>query len=150
MIIVAGDISVWGRDKQREAIIELRDAGAMQATDEIIDKVFLSNPAFAPGLRGDAVTVARTLEQVTYAISFMSIEATNYGLGVCIVGAFGNELTGEKMDDCNEIKKALNLPDTCMLMAILCIGYPDESPGPRPRKPLSEIAFRERYGTPFE
>jgi len=64
----------------------------MQATDEIIEKVFLSNPAFAPGLRGDAITVARTLEQVTYAISFMLMEATNQGLGVCIVGAFGNDL----------------------------------------------------------
>ena len=150
VIAVAGDNSVWERDKQREALIELRDAGVVQATDEIIEKVFLSNPAFAPALRGDAITVARTLEQVTYAISFMLIEATNQGLGVCIVGAFGNELTGEQMDDYADIKKALNLPDSCMLLALLCIGYPDESPEPRPRKPLAEIAFRERYGTPFE
>ena len=150
VIAVAGDLAVWDRDQQRKALIELREAGAVQASDDIIEKVFLSNPAFAPGLRGDAVAAARTLEQVTYAISFILMEATNHGLGVCIVGAFGNEFTGELSDEYAEIKETLNLPETCMLMVILCIGYPDVSPPPRPRKPMSEIAFRERYGTPYE
>ena len=121
-----------------------------EVTDEVIDKVFLNNPAFAPNLRGDAIMLARTFEQVTYAISFMLMEATNQGLGVCIVGAFGNETTAEKWDEYQEVKSALNLPESCYLLTLLCIGYPDESPSPRPRKPLGEIAFRERYGMSIE
>lgn len=150
VIACAGDVSAWERESQRAALIELREAGAMQAADDVIDKVFLNNPAFAPNLGGDAVILARTFEQVTYAISFMLMEATNQGLGVCIVGAFGNEVTGEKGDEYREIKSLLNLPENCLLLTLLCIGYPDESPAPRPRKPLGEIAFRERYGMPVE
>jgi nitroreductase len=150
VIVCAGDFAVWDREKQKESLMELRDAGAMQATDEIIEKVFLANPAFAPNLRGESILLARTLEQVTYSISFLLVEATNQGLGVCIVGAFGNELTGEKLSDLAEVKTALNLPESCMILTMLCIGYPDESPNLRPRKPLAHIAFRERYGTSWE
>ncbi len=150
VIVCAGEFGVWDRSRQRESLLELRDAGAMQATDDIIEKVFLNNPAFAPNLRGESILLARTLEQVTYSISFMLIEAVNQGLGVCIVGAFGNELTGEKMNELASVKKSLNLPESCMILTMLCIGYPDESPSLRPRKSLSEIAFRERYGMPWE
>jgi len=150
VIACAGDVSAWSRENQRASLVELRDAGAVQATDEIIDKVFLSNPAFAPNLGGDVSILARTFEQLTYAISFMLVEAVNRGLGVCIVGAFGNEVTGEKRDEYLKIKSALNLPESCYLLTLLCVGYPDESPASRPRKPLAEIAFRERFGTPFE
>ena len=150
IIACAGDISAWSRESQRASLVELRDAGAVQATDEIIDKVFLSNRAFAPNLGGDTAILARTFEQLTYAIGFMLIEAVNQGLGVCIVGAFGNEVTGEKINEYQNIKSLLNLPEICYLLTLLCIGYPDESPPARPRISLAEIAFREQFGSPFE
>jgi nitroreductase len=76
----------------------------------------------------------------------MLLEGVNQGLGACVVGAFGNEITQDKLEDYKALKKELGIPEPCVLIALVCLGYPDEFPGPRPRKPLSEIAFRERWG----
>jgi nitroreductase len=33
------------------------------------------------------------------------------------------------------------------VVALLPIGVPDEKPGPKPRKPLSELFFKEEWQT---
>ncbi len=149
VIACFGDTSAWERDSQRKSLHELRDAGVVSASDEVIESLFLSTRSFAPQLCGQPAVLARTFEAVSYAIAFMLLEAVNQGLGACVVGAFGNELTGDKLEDYLALKKNLVVPEPCVLVALVCLGHPDESPGLRPRKPLSEIAFRERWGEPF-
>lgn len=149
VIACCGDTNAWGRESQRKSLYELREAGVVSASDEVIESLFLSTRSFAPNLCGQPAVLARTFEAVSYAIAFMLLESVNQGLGACVVGAFGNEITQDKLEDYMEIKKELGIPDSCVLVAIVCLGYPDESPGPRPRKPLREIAFRERWGEPW-
>ncbi|MEO0191758.1 MAG: nitroreductase family protein [candidate division WOR-3 bacterium] len=149
VIACCGDTSVWERESQRKSLQELMNAGVVSASDEVIESLFLSTRSFAPQLCGQPGVLARTFEAVSYAIAFMLLEAVEEGLGACVVGAFGNELTQDKLEDYMSLKRELGIPDPCILIAILCIGYPDESPGPRPRKPLSGIAFRERWGRGF-
>ena len=46
----------------------------------------------------------------------------------------------------------LGIPDELDVLAILPFGYPAAAVGrgQKERKPLAEIASRERYGQPFE
>ena len=44
------------------------------------------------------------------------------------------------------ISEILNIPENIRVEAIVAIGYPDESPKPRPRLPLEEIVYYEEFG----
>ena len=50
------------------------------------------------------------------------------------------------------LKPLLNIPDELDVVAVLPFGYPalEVGAGKKNRKPLGEIAHRERFGTPFE
>jgi nitroreductase len=45
----------------------------------------------------------------------------------------------------------LGIPDTLDVFAIVPLGYPDQAvgQGKKNRKPLADVAHRERFGTPF-
>lgn len=47
-----------------------------------------------------------------------------------------------------EIKEILGIPDFYIPISILAVGWPDESPKPKYRRPLREITFMNRYGEP--
>jgi nitroreductase len=50
-----------------------------------------------------------------------------------------------------EVKTLLNIPAEKLVLAVLPFGYPAETvgKGKKQRKPLGEVAHRERFGTPF-
>jgi nitroreductase len=52
----------------------------------------------------------------------------------------------QALRDIEVIRKTLNLPDSAIPVAIIALGYPDENPSPKPRKPLGEIVFLNKYG----
>lgn len=64
------------------------------------------------------------------ATSFMVLKATELGLGTCWLGAFNPNL----------VKSMLNLPGGATVVAVMPLGYADEAPAPRGRKPLEEIS----------
>ena len=51
----------------------------------------------------------------------------------------------------NEIKPVLGIPDNVNVLAIVPFGYPIHArmKGKKRRKPLAEVAHRERFGRPF-
>ena len=70
------------------------------------------------------------------AASFMTLEAYEEGLGVCWIGAFEEE----------KVKQILRVPKELSVIILLTIGFPDEKPPARPRKPREEIFFLDEYG----
>ena len=48
-----------------------------------------------------------------------------------------------------EIRPLLGLPDSMSVHAIIPLGWPAERHGRNRRRPLSEVAFRERFGEPW-
>jgi nitroreductase len=150
VIAVCGDVSAWDKPKNRAALMELIENGVMKATAEVVDNFILKDPVYCVAENGPAVILARTFEQLGIAYGFMGVEAVNQGLGMCIVGAFGNEVTGDLKEVYDDVRAGLALPEKVYLLALLPIGIPAETPAARPRKPLEAIASRGSYGVAFK
>lgn len=67
------------------------------------------------------------------------VAAESLGLGTVYIGA----LRGKSL----EITKLLNLPKYVIPICGLCIGYPDQDPGIKPRLPMNSVCFNENYDT---
>ena len=72
---------------------------------------------------------------VALAMQNLVLAAHSIGLGTVYVGAF----------DARKAADILEVPLGYCVVAITPLGYPDQSPGPRPRKELSEIAFTDKF-----
>jgi nitroreductase len=50
------------------------------------------------------------------------------------------------------VRERVGLPDSYDVLAVLPLGYPKKAvgKGKKKRKPLAEVASRERYGAPFK
>jgi nitroreductase len=146
VIACFGDLCAWNRERCRKSLVELREAGVVPASDEVIDKHILTNPVLTPELLGKNVVLARTLESLSYAVAFMCVEAVNQGLGCCVIGAFGNEITGAGAELYSELRGEMAVPEGFVLMVLLPLGVPAEQPKARPRKALGEIASVGKFG----
>ncbi|MGA2675374.1 MAG: nitroreductase family protein [Methanobacterium sp.] len=72
---------------------------------------------------------------LSIALSFIILEATELELGTCWLGAFNETM----------VKKILNIPDEIRVVGIVTLGYANENPAPRPRKNEEEIVCYESY-----
>ena len=75
-------------------------------------------------------------KDVMIAMEHLILEATELGYGTCWIGAF----------DEKRVKEILGIPEQYRVIALTPIGVPAESPPPRPRKPLEEIVFEDKWG----
>ena len=73
---------------------------------------------------------------VALAVQNLVLEAHALGLGTVIVGAL----------DFEKASKILNVPPDVELVALIPVGYPDESPQAPPRKKLSDMVYQDVYG----
>ena len=69
------------------------------------------------------------------AIQNILLTAVSMGLGTCWIGAFKED----------EIRKVINAPSHMRPVALIPVGYPNESPDPRPRRPISEVMHEETF-----
>jgi len=72
---------------------------------------------------------------VTCALDHLMLQACEEGLGTCWIGAFEEK----------DVKRLLNVPEEVRVLALTPIGYPDEVPRDRGRKPLKDILCEERF-----
>lgn len=90
------------------------------------------------GMSCEGVDMPMDLAAATQNLCLM---AHALGLGACwVIGATKDPRDGRKTD------KILGLPENAFVHYLVSIGYPNESPGPRPRKQLSDVVFKEKYG----
>jgi len=75
------------------------------------------------------------LQDTAAAIQNIMLTAHSLGLGSCWVGAFKEE----------EIRKVIRAPKEMRPIALIPIGYPNENPAARNRRPLSEITRKETF-----
>lgn len=72
---------------------------------------------------------------IAIAMTQMTLQAMEEGLGTCWIGAFYQD----------EVKKVLGIPPDKQVVELLTLGYPAESPAPRPRKSFEEVFAFDRY-----
>lgn len=77
---------------------------------------------------GYAVDLAIALEHIALA-------AQDEGLGTCWIGAFSQE----------EVKTILGVPDSYKIVALMPVGYPQDAPRLKVRKPMEEIVCYEKF-----
>ena len=77
------------------------------------------------------------------ALQQMELAAWSEGVGGCFVGLGGEEN--------RKVKELLGIPGDLQLMTVMPFGYPTEAAagGGKRRKPLSELAHRERFGQKY-
>ncbi len=101
-----------------------------------------------PYIAQAALAVVVALDKTQYAVSdgsraiqAMILTAWSEGVGSNWVGFMGLD----------EIKPLLGIPAQIDVLAIVPFGYPAQPTGrgKKQRKPLSEVASRERFGQPF-
>ena len=84
-------------------------------------------------VRGDAKDYIAV--DVTIAMDHLILAAADLGLGTCWVAAFNEEAA----------RKALRLPAHVEPLIFTPLGYPADEPGPKERKPLSELVRYEPW-----
>ena len=94
-----------------------------------------------------AVVVA--MEQSVYGVSDTSRAIQSMILTAWAEGVGSNWVGFENLE---EIKPLLGIPTDVEVMAIVPFGYPVKKlgNGKKNRKPLAQVAHRERYGQPYE
>lgn len=106
--------------------------GIMQAP---VCVVACANPSES-GIIGDKPYY---MVDVGIAVEHLVLAAANEGLATCWVGWFDEEI----------VRKAIEVPAGFRVVALVPLGYPDESPEMPPRKPVSELAFTDKWGEPY-
>lgn len=122
------------KDNKTKEILSHASYGQAQPSEAPVNIVVCVNfPKISHyGKRGDDLY---SLQESGACVQNLMLTAHSLGLGTCWIGAF----------DEDRAKEALGLPDHVRPVAIITLGYPEESPGSS-RRDLKDVIFREKYG----
>jgi len=97
--------------------------------------VVCANEKWAKESYGERGKTLYCLQDTAAAVQNILLMATALGLGTCWIGAFKEK----------DVKKVVNAPDEMRPVALIPIGYPDESPAPRSRRAAAELVYIESF-----
>jgi nitroreductase len=112
---------------------ELMEAHAFVGTPLAEDNTLIEASAKRRSSMDQAAIKAYLTLNAAIAIEHIVLRAVDLGLGSCWIMMFDSEKT----------KSMLELEDRYDVVALLPIGYPDQSPAARPRLPLMEWILKE-------
>ncbi|AET63676.1 nitroreductase family protein [Methanothrix harundinacea] len=142
-VLEAGRLAPSAKNLQEWRFVVVRDEGRRKRLAEAAKgQTFVGEAPVVIAACATVTDYVMTCGQLTYpidlaiAVEHMVLTAAAEGLGTCWIGAFYEE----------EVKKILNIPPEVRVVALLPLGYPDESPHPRPRKEIGEIVAFESWG----
>ena len=72
---------------------------------------------------------------VAIAVDHITLAATEEGLGTCWIGAFRQEM----------VRKALNIPESCVVVALLTLGFPAAEGRPKTRRAFDDVVCFETF-----
>ena len=143
VIVCVADKNAWSREEYFKIFKQKGLA------DEAIENL-MSMPGYYPPLLGDEIVNIRTVEQLTYAISYMMLEAEENDVRSCIIGAMANEFTKLNPELSIKVKEKLGLNDNEIITTMITLGYEAESkPTVKLRKDFDDIIFLEKVGNKF-
>jgi len=141
-VLEAARLAPSARNMQEWKFVVVRDKATRERLAEAANgQHFVGRAPVVIAACGTIVDHVMSCGQLSYpvdvaiAVTHMTLQAVAEGLGTCWVCAF----------DEGKVKSILNVPKAIRVVALLALGYPDESPRPRPRKDMSEIVAYERF-----
>lgn len=140
-IVEAGRLTASSMNSQPWHFVVVEDRDTLRQ----IGALARTGPYIAQAPLAIVVAIEKTqfaVSDASRAIQSMILTAWSEGVGANWVGFMGLA----------EVKSLLGIPDALDVLAILPFGYPAQATGQgkKQRKPLSEVAHRERFGQPFE
>ena len=141
-VLEAGRLAPSAKNLQEWSFIVVRDDGRRRRLAEAAKgQTFVGEAPVVIAACATMTDYVMTCGQLTYpinlaiAVEHMVLQAVAEGLGTCWIGAFYEE----------EVKKVLTIPPEVRAVALLPLGYPDESPVSSPRKKMEEIIAFETW-----
>ncbi|MFN8484196.1 MAG: nitroreductase family protein [Anaerolineae bacterium] len=139
-IVEAGRLTGSGMNRQPWHFIVVQDKAMLRRLGELAK----TGPYTAQAPLAIVVLVEQTrlgTMDGSRAIQSMLLQAWSDGVGSNWVSP----------TDLTQNKSLLNIPDNMDILAVLPFGYPAQAvgQGKKNRKPLADVASRERYGQPF-
>ncbi|MFN2543961.1 MAG: nitroreductase family protein [Actinomycetota bacterium] len=140
-IVEAGRLTGSAKNAQPWHFVVVRER-------EAIEKLASMAPT-GPYLAQAPVAVVVACEQGRFALSDASRAIQSMMLTAWADGVGSNWVGFAGMD---HLKEPLGIPDELDVIGILPFGYPAQAAGKgkKTRRPLGEIAHRERFGQPFD
>lgn len=139
VICCVADLSAWNNTNFGKVL-------AQKGLDEVSISAFLSSKVLNPSNLGEYQVLLRSVEQLTYAVAYMTLEAQELGIGACVVGALANELTKKDDELASKLKRVLNLSSDNVLVELLTLGYEDGSTQvTKLRKDLKDVVYYENF-----
>ena len=140
LIVCIADKNGWSREEYFKVF---KQKGLADAAIENL----MTIPAYYPPLLGEAIVDLRTVEQLTYAVSYMMLEAEDNGVQSCIIGAIANEYTKINPELSASVKEKLGLNENEIIATMITLGYEQEpQPTVKLRKDFDEVIFLEKKG----
>jgi nitroreductase len=135
----AGNVQPWAfvvassqKTKQELSMAAYGQKSLEEASIVIVVCADEKRAAESYGTRGK---ILYCLQDTAAAIQNIILTACSLGLGSCWIGAFKED----------EIRKVIVAPEEMRPVALIPIGYPNEAPSARDRRPLNEIMYKEKF-----
>lgn len=141
-IIEAGRLSASAMNAQPWHFVVVRERETLRKLAQIATTgPYIAGAAMAIAVAVDDGTSAIQISDASRAIHSMVLTAWDAGIGSNWAGFGGLE----------GVHAVLGIPADKFVLAIVPFGYPAQAAGrgKKDRKPLGEVASRERYGRPF-
>lgn len=140
-ILEAGRLTGSAKNDQPWQFVVVQDRETLRRLGELIRSG--AHVAQAP------LAIAVAIEKTPFAVSDASRAIQSMLMTAWAEGLGSNWVGFVPMPD---VSALLNIPEHLEVLALLPVGYPAQAvgQGKKQRKPLSEIAHRERFGQPFE
>jgi len=135
-VLEAARLSPSGKNMQPYHFVVVKDT----ETKMKIDPKAAHAPTIIVGLV-DPTKGRCSIPDGILAFEHIILGAVNAGLGSCWKGTY----LGHMQEHEQQIKEALNVPEHIAVVAYTPIGYPDEAPDMRSKKPLSEIVHYNHW-----
>lgn len=138
------EAAIWApssKNSQPWEFIVIRDAEIKRRLAELAPYgKFLAEAPVAVAVVTDPAKSPRFHEvDGACAVQNFALAAHALGLATCWVGTMDREAA----------KELLGVPREKNLLTVLPLGYPAENPPPKPRRPVKEVTYAERYGRPW-
>ncbi|MCU0861591.1 MAG: nitroreductase family protein [Methanomassiliicoccales archaeon] len=135
-ILEAARLAPSGANRQPWQLIVVTDLERRRGLVPICkDQRFIADAgAFIAVIDDPAQKWARV--DAAIAMEHIALTAVDKGLGTCFIGAFDGE----------KLAAYLGVPKPYVVTVGMALGYPDETPEARSRKPMAELVHWERFG----